>query len=134
MNSILLILYVSIGTVLLYVLISRILKKKTIKTPDYIPKGRLGYKRIECKSCYATLIVEEIDRIENHKLGKKRIKIKVIEVSVDRDCKKSKEQCLEAWGGSDWVSESQFVWDEKSAAEIRQEKIDSIVGENNNNS
>ena len=130
MNSILLILAGAVGGVLLYMLIRRIFKKK----PTYEPTGRLGYCRAQNGGYHYVLIVEEIDRIENHTLDKRRIKIKVLEVDIDLDCNKTEAQCLKDWGRPSWVLETEFIWDEKTAAEIRQEKIDSIVGNEDNNS
>jgi hypothetical protein len=80
----------------------------------YIPQGRLGYKRLNLNNIwYFTIIVEKIGEIGN------RCKIKVIEVDVDRDCNKTKTQCLHKWGGGDWVDTSYFIWESEEQRFLR---------------
>lgn len=103
--------------------------KPFIKPPDdYIPKGRRGYKRVDGNGHYATIIVEEIDRIDDLK-GHSKVKIKILEVSIDYGCFSTEAEILKQWDGNDWMGPGNFTWHEFTEAEKREKKIDGIVGE-----
>ena len=92
-------------------------KKKSKKVP-YIPQGRVGYlrKEIGSRAYDFTVIFEEIGRIGG------RSKCRVIEVDVDRDCNKTKNQCLVKWGIGDWLTTGNIHWetDEQRAERLGQ--------------
>lgn len=80
--------------------------KKKRKTVPYIPKGRVGYRRAgQNFPYYFTVVVEEIGRVAG------RSKIRILEVDIDRDCDRTKEQCLKKWGLGDWVSTDYIHWE-----------------------
>jgi hypothetical protein len=82
------------------------LKKKKVIVP-YIPQGKVGYIRKESagRSYEFTVIFEEIGRIGS------RSKIRILEVDVDRDCNKNKQQCLSWWGVGDWIGTDNVYWE-----------------------
>jgi hypothetical protein len=79
-------------------------KKKNVI--PYIPQGRVGYRRVsnEYPFCF-TIVVEEIGKIGI------RSKIRILEVDIDKDCIKTKEQCLLKWGLGDWVPTDYINWE-----------------------
>lgn len=105
-----------------------------IAYPDYEPNGNVGIIRVCFNGSYGNIIVEEIDRVETQ-TGQKEcmVKIKILEISMDRDCTSSEQDLLVNWGKSDWISHNEVVWNEKTAAEVRQEKIDGLVGNDDDN-
>ncbi len=120
---------IGIGAVLgvgLFILIKWLRSRK--EEEEYEPTGKVGYRTFSSNTFYKfTLIVEQIDKIES------KVKIKILEVDINRDCKENRDACLKHWGKGDWVYEKDFTWTKKSAGEIRQEKIDSIIGNDGNN-
>ncbi len=81
-------------------------KKKKQYVP-YVPQGRVGYLRKELSGCTYefTVIFEEIGQIGQ------RSKIRVLEVDVDRDCNKTRSQCLNRWGIGDWLTTVNIHWE-----------------------
>lgn len=77
-------------------------KKKKIL---YTPTGRIGYKRISQSPYEFTIIVEQLLVVGD------KCKFMVLEVSVDRDCNKSVENCLKFWGVGDWTSLINITWE-----------------------
>jgi hypothetical protein len=81
-------------------------KKKKQYVP-YVPQGRVGYLRKELgsRTYEFTVIFEEIGQIGQ------RSKIRILEVDVDRDCNKTKKQCLDRWGIGDWLPTDNLHWE-----------------------
>lgn len=125
MNSILIAIGFIFG-VTTYMLVKWLFFNKK-KESTYEPTGKLGFKRYNTASYKFVIIVEKVDEIVDKIKKDGIIKIKIIEVSVDRECDKTIDECLAAWGGNNWVRKEDFTWNEKSAAEVREEKIDGLV-------
>ena len=90
-------------------------KKKKVVFVPYVPQGRIGFKRIEANNTwYFNIIVEEIGNVDN------KSKIKVIELNIDRDCDKTKDQCLKRWGGGNWFNTTYFRWETEEQKCLRQ--------------
>lgn len=87
-------------------------KREEILVP-YIPQGRIGCRRLTNVLYESTIIVEEIGRIGN------RVKIKILDVSIDRDCNKTKEQILKWWGVCDWVPSNSIAWENEEQKHTR---------------
>ena len=80
-------------------------KKKSKKVP-YIPQGKIGYLRREIGNIYYFVVIfEEIGQIGA------RSKVRILEVDIDRDCNKTKKQCLDRWGIGDWLTTSNINWE-----------------------
>lgn len=80
-------------------------KKKKLYVP-YVPQGRIGYLRKDINSTYYfTVIFEEIGQIGQ------RSKVRILEVDVDRDCNKTRKQCLDRWGIGDWLTTTHIHWE-----------------------
>lgn len=80
-------------------------KKKSKKVP-YIPQGKVGYLRKDISNIYYFVVIfEEIGQIGN------RSKVRILEVDVDRDCNKTKKQCLDRWGIGNWLTTSNIHWE-----------------------
>ena len=78
--------------------------KKKKKVP-YTPQGRIGYKRIDSYPYQCVIVVEQLVVV------REACKFRVLEVSIDRDCDKSKTQCLRKWGAPDWINLSSITWE-----------------------
>jgi len=79
-------------------------KRKKKKVP-YTPQGRIGYKRLDNYPYQCVFIVEQLVLVRD------ACKFRVLEVSFDRDCNRTKEQCLKKWGAPDWGALSSFTWE-----------------------
>lgn len=83
------------------------------KKVPYVPQGRIGYYRKNDYPWYFTVIVEEIGRIGT------RSKIKIIDLSIDRDCDKSKKSCLKKFGIGDYIITNNINWETDEQRAIR---------------
>ena len=79
-------------------------RKKKKKIP-YTPQGRIGYKRYNTYPYNFVVIVEQLVIINE------ACKFRILEVSIDRDCTRTKEQCLNKWGVPDWMGLNHFTWE-----------------------
>lgn len=87
-------------------------KKKNVI--PYTPQGRVGYRRVSNDyPFYFTIVVEEIGRIGG------RSKVRVLEVDVDKDCYKTKKQCLRKWGLGNWIPTDSIHWETDEQRRIR---------------
>lgn len=144
MSSVLLILIGAVGGVTIFTLIRLLVKSirykrkskvskparpKSFEKPDvsYIPTGRVGYVRVFDNGYHGIIIVEEIDRIDSLK-GDCKVKIKILDVTVDYKCYYSEADILHRWGSNVWCSPKGFIWNEKTEAQKRDDKIDGLVG------
>ena len=89
-----------------------------VEKPPYIPQGRMGYCREYSTVCGSThfhyiVAVEELQQIGD------RSRVKILDVNVYRDCRKSKSQCLKDYGMSDWINRSLFEWETNEQWEDR---------------
>jgi hypothetical protein len=89
-------------------------KKKKTYVP-YVPQGRVGYlrKELSVRDYEFTVIFEEIGQIGQ------RSKVRILEIDVDRDCNKSKEQCIKRWGIGDWLLTNNIHWETDEQRDIR---------------
>jgi hypothetical protein len=89
-------------------------KKKKPYIP-YVPQGRVGYlrKELSSKLYEFTVIFEEIGRIEG------KSKVRILEIDVDRDCTKTKKQCIDRWGIGDWLNTGGIYWETDEQRAIR---------------
>lgn len=78
-------------------------KKKNVI--PYTPQGRVGYRRVDDYPFYFTTVVEEIGRIGQ------RSKVRILEVDIDKDCNKTKKQCLLEWGVGQWIITNSINWE-----------------------
>ncbi len=90
----------------------RLFKRKKEKVP-YVPQGRVGYFRKNQPFFAYTIIVEETGRIGS------RSRVKILTVSIDRDCGKSESACLKNWGYSNWISTNNITWETDEQRQIR---------------
>lgn len=80
---------------------------------DYTPKGRIGYKRFNTIGKSFVVIVEKLLTIGA------RSKIRLLEISIDRDSYINERRCLRMWGDSDWVLTDNYHWESDAEMTFR---------------
>lgn len=78
--------------------------KKIVKT-KYKPTGRIGYYTKTDYPFYYTLIFERLYDVSS------RSKVKILEVDVRSDCKRTKQECLNNASVGDWITTSSVHWE-----------------------